>query len=62
MSIIFQSAVLVLIVLSFSLAIRVPVTFASEDGWSQNKGLILSGTGIWFLLIFAVGILNSFLV
>jgi photosystem II PsbZ protein len=62
MLLVFQFVLFLLIVLSFLLVIGVPVAFASPDGWSQNKGLVLSGTGIWFLLLFAVGILNSFVV
>ena len=62
MLIIFQIAVFALIVLSFLLVVRVPVAFASAEGWSQNKSLVLSGTGFWFILVFAVGILNSFVV
>jgi photosystem II PsbZ protein len=57
----FQLLILILIVLSFVLVIGIPVAFASEE-WSRNKGLILSGTSLWFLLVFAIGILNSFVV
>ena len=49
-----------LFILSFLLVIGVPVAFASPGGWSQNKRLVLSRTSLWFLLVFAVGILNSF--
>jgi photosystem II PsbZ protein len=62
MILIFQLSVFALITLSFLLTVGVPVAFASPNGWSQNKGLVLSGTGIWFLLLFVVGILNSFVV
>jgi photosystem II PsbZ protein len=62
MLIIFQIAVFSLVVLSFLLIVRVPVAFASAEGWSQNKSLVLSGTGFWFILVFAVGILNSFVI
>jgi photosystem II PsbZ protein len=62
MLLVFQFVLFLLIALSFLLVIGVPVAFASPDGWSQNKGLVLSGTGIWFLLLFVVGILNSFVV
>jgi len=58
----FQCIVLALIALSFLLVVGVPVTFASPDGWSQNKNLVLSGTGIWFLLVLLTGILNFFVV
>jgi len=59
---IFQVVVFALIVLSFLLVVGVPVTFASPEGWSQSKGLVLSGAGLWFLLVFFVGVLNSFVV
>ena len=62
MLLIFQLTLFALIALSFLLVVGVPVAFASPDGWSQNKGLVLSGTGLWFLLVFAVGVLNSFVV
>jgi photosystem II PsbZ protein len=58
----FQLVVVSLIALSFLLVVGVPVAFASPEGWSQNKSLVLSGTGLWFILVFAVGILNSFVV
>jgi photosystem II PsbZ protein len=62
MLLVFQLAVFSLVALSFVLVVGVPVVFASPDDWSQNKGLVLSGTGLWFLLVFSVGILNSFVV
>jgi photosystem II PsbZ protein len=62
MILIFQLSVFALITVSFLLVVGVPVAFASPNGWSQNKSLVLSGTGIWFLLIFLVGILNSFVI
>ena len=62
MLLVFQLTLFALIALSFLLVVGVPVAFASPDGWSQNKGLVLSGTGLWFLLVFAVGILNSYVV
>lgn len=62
MLLIFQLTVFALIVLSFLLVIGVPVAFASPTGWSENKGLVLSGAGLWFILVFLVGVLNSFVV
>ena len=62
MLLIFQLTLFSLIALSLSLVVGVPVAFASSDIWSQNKSLILSRTGLWLLLVFAVGILNSFVV
>jgi photosystem II PsbZ protein len=59
---IFQFSVFVLLSLSFLLVVGVPVAFASPDGWSQSKSLVLSGTGLWFILVIIVGVLNSFVV
>lgn len=59
---VFQLTLFALIALSFLLVVGVPVAFASPNGWSENKSIVLSGVGIWFLLVFAVGILNSFVV
>jgi len=62
MLLIFQFSVFILIVLSFLLLIGVPVSFASPDGWTQNKSLVLSRAGLWLILVFVVGVLNSFVV
>jgi photosystem II PsbZ protein len=62
MLLVFQLLVFVLILLSFLLVIGVPVVFASPESWSKNKGFVLSGTGLWFLCVFIVGILNYFVV
>jgi photosystem II PsbZ protein len=62
MLLIFQLALFGLIALSFLLVIGVPVVVATPDGWVENKGTVFSGIGLWFLLVFAVGILNSFVV
>jgi photosystem II PsbZ protein len=58
----FQLVLFALVALSFLLVVGVPVTFASPENWSRSKGFVLLGTGVWFLLVFAVGILNSFVV
>lgn len=57
-----QVAVLALILVSFALVVGVPVTFASPDGWTENKGVVFSGLSLWFLLVFAVGVISSFAV
>nr|ALO21143.1 Z protein of photosystem II [Carteria crucifera] len=62
MTSILQLAVLALIVLSFALVVGVPVIFATPNGWTSNKGLVFSGLSFWLLLVFAVGIFNSFVV
>nr|ACQ90785.1 Z protein of photosystem II [Neglectella solitaria] len=62
MTLIFQLTLFAFIVLSFLLVVGVPVVFASPDGWTEYKQTIFSGLGLWILLVFAVGILNSFVV
>ena len=62
MSAFFQIATFALIILSFLLIISVPVVFAYPEGWTENKGTIFSGLGLWVILVFLIGILNSFVV
>lgn len=70
MTSLFQLAVFALIAFSFLLVIGVPVAFtypfvnAKGNGvnLTQNKTFLFSGLGVWFILIFFVGILNSFVV
>nr|ALO63215.1 Z protein of photosystem II [Chlamydomonas applanata] len=62
MTSILQVALFALILVSFALVIGVPVVFASPNGWTENKGVVFSGLSLWFLLVFAVGIFNSFVV
>ena len=62
MTILFQLTLFAFIGLSFLLVIGVPVVFASPNGWTENKKTVFSGLGLWMLLVFAVGILNSFVV
>jgi len=62
MLLIFQLSLFALVATSFLLIIGVPVTFASPNGWTENKGTVFSGIGLWFLLVFTVGILNSFVI
>ncbi|KAK3015221.1 hypothetical protein RJ639_006859 [Escallonia herrerae] len=57
--VLFQLAVFALIATSSILLIRVPVVFASPDGWSSNKNVVFSGATLWIGLVFLVGILNS---
>ena len=62
MLLIFQLALFAFIVVSFLLVVGVPVVLATPEGWAENKSTVFSGIGIWFLLVFLVGILNSFVV
>jgi photosystem II PsbZ protein len=62
MSILFQITLAALVFLSFIMVIGVPVAYASPQNWEQSKRLIFVGSGAWILLVFAVGILNFFVV
>jgi photosystem II PsbZ protein len=62
MTVLFQLTVFAFIAMSFLLVIAVPVIFASPNGWTENKRVVFSGLGVWILLVFAVGILNSFVI
>nr|AID67858.1 Z protein of photosystem II [prasinophyte sp. MBIC10622] len=62
MLILFQLTTFALIALSFALVVGVPVTLALPDGWSTTKSTVYSGLFLWLMLVFAVGILNSFVV
>ena len=57
---IFQLTLLAFIGLSLALVVGVPVLLASPEGWASSKGLVLSGSALWILLVFVVGALNSF--
>jgi photosystem II PsbZ protein len=62
MILLFQLALFALVALSFVLVVGVPVVFASPDGWSGAKNLVFSGAGLWVVLVFLVGLLNSFVI
>lgn len=62
MTSILQLALFALILVSFALVVGVPVVFASPNGWTENKGLVFSGLSLWLLLVFTVGVFNSFVV
>ncbi len=62
MTIIFQIALLGLVLLSFVLVIGVPVAYATPQNWVESKKLLWLGSGVWFALVFLVGLLNFFVV
>ncbi len=62
MTSIIQLTVFALILLSFALIIGVPVVFATPNGWAENKRFVFSGVSVWLLLVFAIGIFNSFVI
>ena len=62
MTTIFQLTLFAFVALSFVLVVGVPVIFALPNGWTENKRIVFSGVGIWVLLVFALGVLNSFVI
>ena len=62
MTLIFQTTLFAFIALSFLLVVSVPVAFASPEGWTENKRTVFSGLGLWVVLVFLVGIFNSFVI
>lgn len=58
----FQISLLALILFSFLLVVAVPVVFASPNGWTENKNLLLLGAAAWASLVFIVGTLNYFVI
>lgn len=56
----FQFALFCLVALSFIMVVGVPVIFASPDGWVTSRQFVFSGVSLWLVLVFLVGILNSF--
>jgi photosystem II PsbZ protein len=62
MTILFQLALVTLVLFSFVMVIGVPVAYASPQNWEQSKSLIYVGSGIWTILVIAVGVLNFFVI
>ncbi|MBN3963245.1 photosystem II reaction center protein PsbZ [Nostoc sp. NMS8] len=62
MTIIFQFALIGLVLLSFVLVVGVPVAYATPQNWVESKKLLWVGSGVWFGLVFLVGLLNFFVV
>jgi len=62
MTILFQLALTVLVLLSFVMVVGVPVAYASPQNWDQSKSLILLGSIAWTALVLIVGALNYFVV
>ncbi|MEH1812524.1 MULTISPECIES: photosystem II reaction center protein PsbZ [unclassified Nostoc] len=62
MTIIFQFALIGLVVLSFVLVVGVPVAYATPQNWNESKKLLWVGSGVWIGLVFLVGLLNFFVV
>jgi len=62
MSIVFQIALISLVLFSFVLVVGVPVAYATPQNWVESKKLLWVGSGIWTALVVLVGILNFFVV
>ncbi|MBD2441250.1 photosystem II reaction center protein PsbZ [Nostoc sp. FACHB-110] len=62
MTIIFQLALVSLVLLSFVLVVGVPVAYATPQNWVESKRLLWLGSGVWVALVVLVGILNFFVV
>ncbi len=62
MTIIFQIALLALVLVSFVMVIGVPVAYATPQSWNESKRLLWIGSGAWIALVFLVGALNFFVV
>jgi photosystem II PsbZ protein len=62
MSIIFQFALIALVLFSLLMVIGVPVAYASPQNWTQSKPLIYLGSFIWIGLVLLVAFLNFLVV
>ena len=62
MFIVFQLALLALVVLSFVLVVGVPIGYATNQNWPLAKQLIFVGSLVWAALVVVVGVLNYFVV
>jgi photosystem II PsbZ protein len=62
MTIIFQFALVALVLMSFVLVVGVPVAYATPQNWVESKRLLWLGSGVWIALVLLVGILNFFVV
>jgi photosystem II PsbZ protein len=62
MTIIFQFALVALVLLSFVMVVGVPVAYATPQNWVESKRLLWLGSGVWVALVVLVGILNFFVI
>ncbi|MBD2365330.1 MULTISPECIES: photosystem II reaction center protein PsbZ [Nostocaceae] len=62
MTIIFQFALVALVLMSFVLVVGVPVAYATPQSWVESKKLLWLGSGVWIALVLLVGLLNFFVV
>nr|YP_009519432.1 photosystem II protein Z [Rhipiliopsis peltata]AYC65520.1 photosystem II protein Z [Rhipiliopsis peltata] len=60
MNLLFQVTVFSFVAFSSLLMIGVPIAGITNVSW--NKTTLLTGIGVWFLLVFIVGAMSSFVV
>lgn len=61
MSIIFQAALLGLVLYSLLLVVAVPVLYSSAVDAGPSKTIILTGSIAWVIYVVVVGVLSAFL-
>jgi len=69
MDLIFKFLILSFILFSFLLVIGVPIVFSYDNSstinleqYKKNRSILFAFVSIWFILVFALGIFNSFIV
>jgi len=62
LTIAFQASLAALVLLSFLMVVGVPVAYASPQNWDESKSLLWFGSGLWIVLVLAVGALNYLVV
>lgn len=62
MTILFQLMLTALVLLSFVMVVGAPVALATPQNWDQSRRLLLLGSGVWAVLVIAVGVLNYFVI
>lgn len=61
-TILFQIALVALVIMSFAMLIGVPVAYATPQNWVDSKKLLWVGSIAWIALVFLVGALNFLVV
>nr|YP_009518991.1 photosystem II protein Z [Boodleopsis sp. H.0758]AYC64956.1 photosystem II protein Z [Boodleopsis sp. H.0758] len=66
---IFKILILFFILFSFLLVIGVPIVFSYDSSstinieqYKKNRSILFTFVSIWFILVFTLGIFNSFIV
>ena len=61
-NIVFQIALVALVLVSFVMIVGVPVAYATPQNWNESKRFLWIGSIAWFGLVFLVGALNFLVV